>query len=241
MLSPRLRECAGLVAGEKVCDVGADHAYLLSYLLKSEKCRYGIAADINDGPLAAARATLAASGVSEERYAVIKSDGLDRITECGASTDNPDGGGLVTDVVIAGMGGELISEIISECRWIKDNKTNLILQPMTRVHSLHRFLYESGFHIKKETAVSEGRFLYIALSAVFSGEPVIPDTARLYLGGLDMSDKNAVLYAEKISQTIYKNGLTLIKSGAKEEGLKMTAAASDICRYAGIVIRPYFY
>ena len=50
-----------------------------------------------------------------------------------------------SDLVIAGMGGEMIIKILTDCPYIKDEKYNLILQPMTKAYELRRFLCENGF------------------------------------------------------------------------------------------------
>ena len=93
MLDKRLKLCADMVSGDRVCDVGTDHAYLAAELLKSGKCSSAIAADINENPLKAARATLEKAGVAD-RAEIIRSDGLKDIPGSG-----------ITDIVIAGMGG----------------------------------------------------------------------------------------------------------------------------------------
>ena len=124
MLDKRLRLCADMVLGRRVCDVGTDHAYLAAALLTEGRCDTAIAADINEKPLAAARATLERAGVSD-RCTLILSDGLKSVPLDG-----------VTDIVIAGMGGELIAKILSESGGL-DGK-NLILQPMTRSEFLIR-------------------------------------------------------------------------------------------------------
>ncbi len=118
MLDKRLRLCADMVVGKRVCDVGTDHAYLAAALLAEGKCDTAIASDINEKPLAAARATLEKTCVLD-RCTLILSDGLKNVPMDG-----------ITDIVIAGMGGELIAKILSESNGINDK--NLILQPMTR-------------------------------------------------------------------------------------------------------------
>ncbi|MDE6599627.1 MAG: class I SAM-dependent methyltransferase, partial [Oscillospiraceae bacterium] len=133
MLDKRLRLCADMVRGKRVCDVGTDHAYLAAELLSEGRCETAVAADINEKPLAAARLTLEKAGVLD-RAELILSDGLENIPESG-----------ITDIVIAGMGGELIAAILSRCGWL-DGK-NLILQPMSRADFLIKWLCENGFEI----------------------------------------------------------------------------------------------
>ena len=101
MLDNRLTACAELVGGEGiVCDVGTDHAYLAAELINSGKCSKVIASDINEGPLDSARKTVEKYGITD-KVELVLSDGLKNVSLDG-----------VSDIVIAGMGGETIAAII---------------------------------------------------------------------------------------------------------------------------------
>lgn len=120
MTDNRLLTCAKLVKGNKAVDVGTDHGYLAVYLISEGICDTVIACDVNEKPLNAARKTVKKSGY-EEKIEVVLSDGLDNVKSDG-----------VTDIIMAGMGGELIVKLLEKCPWIKDkgNSINLVLQPM---------------------------------------------------------------------------------------------------------------
>lgn len=157
MLDKRLSVCAGFVTyGGKVCDVGTDHAYLVAELLKSGKCKSAIACDIADGPLLSARMTIEKNGLSDKAE-IIKSDGLDNIS--------PDG---ITDVVIAGMGGELITDIVLRTDWLKNN-VNLVLQPMTKPEILRESLIKNGYEIVKEECASDKNHSYTIICFKYTG------------------------------------------------------------------------
>ncbi len=154
-LDPRLLTIAQMVrTGGKICDVGTDHALLPCYLYE-KGAKSVIASDINDGPLKAAEATIAQYG-AEGCVSVIKSDGLRSVPPC-------------DDVIVAGMGGELIGRIVSECTF-KNENTRFILQPMTKAEILRRALYGNGFEIIEErTAISAGK-IYTVMLVKFTGE-----------------------------------------------------------------------
>ncbi len=159
MLTKRLAMCASLVSGDGIaCDVGTDHAYLAAELLKSGICKRVIASDIAQGPLSAAKRTLTQTGFIDNAELIL-SDGLLNIPADG-----------VTDVVIAGMGGETIAHIIGECGWVKNNSVNLIVQPMTKIPFLRKWFCENGFDIVCEKIVCEGRFFYTVIKARYDGE-----------------------------------------------------------------------
>lgn len=194
MLDKRLRLCADMVKGKRLCDVGTDHAYLAAELLLSGRCDTAVAADINEKPLAAARATLEKAGV-RNRAELVLSDGLKNVPQSG-----------ITDIVIAGMGGELIAKILSECTWLEG--VNLVLQPMSKQGSLLRYLWENGFEILRQRAVCDGNFCYTVINAVKNektGRTPMPPLFE-YIGRLDLSEHAGRLYAERQAAKLFCEG-----------------------------------
>ncbi len=200
MLDKRLSVCADMVNGEKVCDIGTDHAYLVAELLKNNKCKSAIAADINEKPLESARLTLQKYGV-ENKAETIFSNGLENIELDG-----------VTDIVIAGMGGELIANILS----VKTDELsgiNLILQPMTQAQFLRKWLCSNGFNIKTEKAVIDGRHFYTVINTFYSGEKTECTEVFEYIGMLDINDENSVAYIKNQIERIIRIGKALCETG----------------------------
>lgn len=185
-LDPRLAACASLVReGCKLCDIGTDHAYLPIYLVKQEKIRRAIAADINVGPLQKA-AMHVRKYKAEDQVQTRISDGLEVIFP-----------NEVDDIVIAGMGGELIVRIIEAAPWLKDPEKHLILQPMTAAEELRRYLRAAGFSVKEEkAAIADGK-VYSAMLVVY--DPLEMNTGSLfpYLGLLDGSTEAGRAYIER--------------------------------------------
>ena len=160
-LDGRLRSVADFVRqGAYVADIGSDHAYLPLWLALSGRAVGAVASDVVEGPVARAAANVAAYG-AEDKVKVILADGLAGVK-----------GLPVTDVVIAGMGGELIASIISAADWIFEKKYRLILQPMTHSEILRRELLSWGFLIIDEvlTESSDGKRIYTTLCAEYNGE-----------------------------------------------------------------------
>lgn len=161
-LDRRLKTVAGFVRPDcSVADIGTDHGYIPCYLYQ-QGARELYACDILEKPLAAAKATMALYGIPEktennaEGIALILCDGLDGVPP-------------VEDVVIAGMGGEMIADIISRCKFLSP-KVHFILQPMTRDWVLRKALYKTGLYIEQEkTAVSGGK-VYTVMLCLFDGE-----------------------------------------------------------------------
>ena len=157
-LSKRLQAAAELVRhGAVVADVGTDHAYLPIYLCQTERAAGGVASDINQGPLDRARQHILSAGFSD-RIETRLTDGLH-----GVEAFAP------TDVMIFGMGGELIAKILSEAPWVRERRVNLILQPMSKPDTLRAWLNGEGFSVIDETLTKTDRY-YQTIHACFTGE-----------------------------------------------------------------------
>lgn len=156
MITPRLESIINLITTDTIADIGTDHAYIPIRLAQDGKIKKAIACDKNKGPLEIAAQNIEhyqLSDIIETRLG----DGLNplRVNE-------------VSDIVIAGMGGKLICNILSENLHIAKAST-LILQPMNAQYELRKFLYENGFTIKKEDLSCEGFKVYNVM-IVESGE-----------------------------------------------------------------------
>lgn len=161
-LSERLSAIAGSLPEHcVVCDVGSDHGALPLYLLKHNLCSKAIVTDLNKNPLDRARHNLESAGVSD-RASFVLTDGIAEVLPL-----SPDA------FVIAGMGGETIVGILD--RGLKDIPlgTTFVLQPMTKIAELRRYLYEFGFSIDKEELVYENNKFFVIIVARFDGVPCL--------------------------------------------------------------------
>lgn len=182
MVDIRLKAIADLImknndgdSNRVVCDVGTDHAYLPCYLVKSGIAERCIACDINEKPLAQARNHVVAYGV-QDKIDLVLSDGLKSIP---ASMSN-----TITDIVIAGMGGELIASIITGVEYTKNPRMRLVLQPMTNAPFLREFLYSHGFFIEQERAVIDKHHHYTVMLVRYNGECAVVDDVFKLVGRL---------------------------------------------------------
>lgn len=172
-LKPRLRMVYESVPiNSVVADIGTDHAFLPIVLINGGKATKVIACDINEGPLSVAAKNVQNAGVNNIELRL--SDGLEKVTP-----------GEVDVVTVAGMGGDLISGIISKAKWLKEYKTTLILQPMSSADSLREGLYKEGYSIISEKAVEDSGRIYSVIVAVFGGAPRELTPTKKYIGELD--------------------------------------------------------
>ena len=166
-LTPRLMTAVPYIRGGRlVADIGTDHAYLPIYLCEQRRLTpvatpngetiCAIAADINKGPVERADEHIAAARLS--RYVkTVQTDGL-----TGLDVYDP------ADIIIFGMGGELIMRILQEAPWVKNKAIGLVLQPMSRGHLLRQWLCENGFRICGE-AISDTAKFYQTIYARYDG------------------------------------------------------------------------
>lgn len=156
-----------------VADIGTDHAYLPIYLVGEGISSRAIACDINEGPIRSARKNIEAAGLSDH-IDTLRTDGL-----CGVESFCPD------DVMIFGMGGELIARILEDAPWVKDERIGLILQPMTRAATLRAWLLENGFEILGETITFEDKY-YQTIHARYCGRRGKYSAVQLQVGRLNI-------------------------------------------------------
>lgn len=217
MLDNRLKMCADMVGGDGiVCDVGTDHGHLAAELIKSGKCGRVIASDIKEGPLASARKTVEKYGLSD-KIELVLSDGLKNI-----DLEN------VSDIVVAGMGGETIIKIIGECDKALDD-IRLILQPMTKHELLRKWLYKAGFSIASEKAVEESGKMYTVIAVQKGIAPHRELTEFESISGFfDEDDSVGKKYRIKESERLAKAAEQLKTAGRIKEETHFSAMSKRL-------------
>lgn len=193
-LDPRLSSAMDFVRqGGVVCDVGTDHAYLPIYAVLTGRCTHAVASDINRGPLMRAKANGEKCGVSD-RIQYYLCDGLDGV--------EPEKNG-VTDIVICGMGGELIANIVEASGYTRKNGVRLILQPMTKTYELRKYLTENGYAILDETLSYAAGKVYACMCAAFSGISEAYTETELLLGRHNIG-RGGELFRELVEKEAFR-------------------------------------
>ena len=218
-LTPRLLTATRYVRGGLLCDVGTDHAYLPIYLCETGRLTpapaatgeilAAIASDINEGPVERAAIHVAAAGFSD-CIRTVRTDGL-----TGLEIYDP------SDIVIFGMGGELIASILAAAPWVGRPGKRLILQPMTHADRLCAYLDEAGFAVVSETLSREGERIYRTICA----EPAGTAVPRPHTPGERMVGRPAYRADDPEQMALYR---ALIEKTVKTE-----TAARDARRRAG--------
>jgi len=181
-LSPRLKtisECVGTNA--KIIDVGTDHAYIPIYLAQNGLSDTIFASDINEGPLEAARRNAREYGV-EERIGFLHTDGLNDAEALDIDT-----------VIIAGMGGEVISGILERACWLRERNIRLILQPQSKICELANWLDNNGYAIKDAMLVKDTGRIYVVMIVTIGASRAPFTCAEMYADRLLMEKHDPLL------------------------------------------------
>jgi len=167
---------------KSLIDCGCDHGHVSIYAARNGIAERITASDINRGPLDNAEREIAAAGQGG-KISTVLTDGLDGLSphDC---------------VVIAGMGGETIADIISRAPWTK-NECTLVLQPMTKTELLRDYLYGEGFEITDEKFVSESGHMYCIIIAK-GGVPRAREPFESYISRAGTRSESADVYTDKI-------------------------------------------
>ena len=178
-LSKRLKAAANLVRqGSVLADIGCDHGYVPVYLVQSGIIKSAVASDINEGPLSSCE-RLVKENQLEDKIKCVLSNGLESI-----NLDEVD------DILIAGMGGELIAEILSNADSEKLKEKHIIINPMTHPEIARKFLYDNGFEIQNEIIVKDGRHYYAIADAIKMGAAIPYTKTDLFIGKTQINENN---------------------------------------------------
>ena len=150
-----------------VIDVGTDHGLIPIRLAASGYKGRILASDVAQGPLKAARTTANSAGV-ESRIDFLLCDGLDL---CPREE--------VSDILIAGMGGDTICRILDRAEWIFSGRYRLILQPMTKPEVVRYWLIHNEFSIDLEAVAREEQHVYQMFRAVSGHSASLSDAEYL--------------------------------------------------------------
>ncbi|MFG6121085.1 tRNA (adenine(22)-N(1))-methyltransferase [Thalassobacillus sp. B23F22_16] len=181
LLSRRLQVVASyLPRGAHFADIGSDHAYLPCYVCLKDPSAVAIAGELNDGPYQSAKKEVEANNLTD-RISVRKGDGLSVL-----SSDE------VEQIVIAGMGGTLITNILETGKSKLTRVSRLVVQPNVDAKSLRRWLADNGYRITAEEILEEAGHIYevVVADKQSAGEQIKYTDKEIYFGPYLLKEKN---------------------------------------------------
>ncbi len=161
-LSLRMQRVADMVEPcERVADIGCDHGYVSIYLVEQGIADHVLAMDVRKGPLSRAEANIRQKQL-QTRIECRLSDGLERLQPGEADT-----------ILLAGMGGPLMIDILTKGSNKRLGTETLIVQPQSDIPEVRRYLHRIGYEITAEDMLQEDGKYYTVMKA----KPSASDTA----------------------------------------------------------------
>ena len=170
-----------------MADIGTDHGHLPVLLYAEGLCPHVIMTDVNTGPMEKARANWGAAFPEGPAGDFRIGSGLAPLAP-----------GEADAIVIAGMGGILITEILAADAEKACTAKRFILQPRNNSGYLRAWLLDHGYRILREQLAKEGRFFCEILTAEPPAEPyeAAGEDARLSWFGADPARTAGLEYPE---------------------------------------------
>ena len=176
-----------------IMDVGTDHGYIPIYLVKNNIASKVIASDINKDPLKKAEINASLDGVADK-------------------IDLRLGAGLVplknkeaNAVIIAGMGGNLIRDILENDFDKVKNLEYLILQPAQNPEVLRKYLYNSDYEIiDEDICLDEGKYYEIFKVKYKKGDYISLEEIFYEISPMILNKKSSI-FRSYIESKIVKN------------------------------------
>ena len=190
-----------VLPGETVCDVGTDHGYLPLALLESGVSPKVIMSDISEGSLKKCKENAEALLPSAAPFDLRQGSGIEVLKS-----------GEVDTVVMAGMGGMLIQELLAKDYHHSHSIRRYILQPRKHVGRLRYWLLDNDFTVVHEDLAREGKFIWPILTVESFGRALFVN-----------ADPNDVEFEYPLTLLEYRNELTeeYLKRALHTERLKL--------------------
>ncbi|MBS4199693.1 tRNA (adenine-N(1))-methyltransferase [Bacillus sp. FJAT-49732] len=225
-LSTRLETVTSFIqTGMRIADIGSDHAYLPCYAVNKGIAQSAIAGEVVDGPYQSALQQVKKSGLTNQ-INVRKGDGLEVISPF-----------EVDCIIIAGMGGALITDILERGMNKLEGVKRLILQPNIGAENIRKWLYDHNWQLVDEKLVEEdGKFYEILVADI--GDPTIPykDFKKEFLlGPFLLKNKNEAFI--KKWQLELNQWINILKELEKAgDNYKVSARKDEISKKIAIVM-----
>lgn len=188
-LSKRLKIIHDMVPNSVVADIGSDHGKLMIALVQSGKVKKGFAVENKEGPFERLRSNLIRYHVNDV-ITPLFSDGIKDITRD------------VSTIVIAGMGGQTIVNILKAHPEKLISVQTIIIDAHTAVPFARREICQMGFAIADEKIVKEDDIFYEVIKFIKAEKAIISDE-DLEFGPILRQEKSAT-FKEKYQNRIYE-------------------------------------
>jgi len=181
-LSIRLKTIVSMIEKcDSIIDVGTDHGYVPIYLVENGIIKSAIASDINRGPVDKAKNNVTANNVGAQISCRMGS-GLSTVSK-----------GEVEVAIIAGMGGNLIRDILEADLDVVKGFKYMILQPVQNAEVLREYLYITGYDILDEEICNDDGKFYEIIKVRYNNKPITIDYIYYEISKILLNKKSTVM------------------------------------------------
>lgn len=195
-----------ILPGESVCDVGTDHGYVPLALLENGISDKVIMSDISAGSLKKCKENAEVLLPSAAPFDLRQGSGIEVLES-----------GEVDTVIMAGMGGMLITELLGKDYHHSHSFRRYILQPRKHIGRLRYWLLDNDFTVVHEDLAREGKFIWPILTVESFGRALFVN-----------ADPDDVEFEYPLTLLKYRNELTdeYLKNALHLERLKLESKSA---------------
>lgn len=218
MLEQRLAQLASMVEpGSRVADIGTDHAYLPIALVKDKKIDFAIASDVAAGPLNNAINDIKGAGLEDKI-----------ITRLGSGLETLQPEDKIDTVIIAGMGGKLMRDLLDKPAQENKFYENLILEPNVGEPIVRKWLMNHSYKIEAEKIIEVSGHIYELIKAKHVTDSVGLSAAQIQFGPFLLKEKNKIFIKKWTKQLDFQKNLLSNLQKAKQQDVNKVETTKKI-------------
>ncbi|MBE7086241.1 MAG: SAM-dependent methyltransferase [Clostridiales bacterium] len=195
--------CSLLTAAETFADVGCDHGYCSEYMLSKGLCKKAILSDISKGSLAKAERLLA-EYIQNGKAVSVLGDGFYGVP---SNTD---------EVLIAGMGGSEIVDILSDKKYGFIPK-RFVFQPMHDAEKLRRYILDNSGYIERDFTFEDVKFYDVIVGGKAEDKTTEPYTDAEYEYGRENLQTMPKAFIQRTQKQLKNTNAYLSRENLQEE------------------------
>ncbi|WP_057719115.1 tRNA (adenine(22)-N(1))-methyltransferase [Lactobacillus taiwanensis] len=207
VLEERLAQIGKMVDPEsRLADIGTDHAYLPIALVKEGKIDFAIASDVAAGPLNNAKQDIEQAGLEEKIE-----------TRLGSGLETLKAEDRIDTVVIAGMGGKLMTNLLETAYQEGKKYPTLILEANIGEPLVRKWLMDHQYEIVAEQIIEVAGHIYEIIKAEIKRDKLDLSEQELAFGPFLLKEKNSIFIKKWTNQLRYYKNLKANLNKAKNK------------------------
>ncbi|OYR87430.1 tRNA (adenine(22)-N(1))-methyltransferase [Lactobacillus taiwanensis] len=227
VLEERLAQIGKMVDSEsRLADIGTDHAYLPIALVKEGKIDFAIASDVAAGPLNNAKQDIEQAGLEEKIE-----------TRLGSGLETLKAEDRIDTVVIAGMGGKLMTNLLKTAYQEGKKYPTLILEANIGEPLVRKWLMDHQYEIVAEQIIEVAGHIYEIIKAEIKRDKLDLSEQELAFGPFLLKEKNSIFIKKWTNQLRYYKNLKANLNKAKNKDEDKINKINDLIKMIEEVLK----